>query len=264
MSRVPPSHEKSSGPEKKVPEPDLARPGGSQIKRSLRGLPYSEQVSMLSPVQAEGGFDTLTGKAIAEDAAPENVTLPEAYSKGMQTAWDGSLPDGKSQEQGGILVRNADDSYEWKAGKAGKAGSFALNYGDVGPGETLVGSGHTHPYGSNDGSLDGATGVTFSGGDLGNMVTQKERVKVVQSGQKRFMVSKTKEWDGLVAAANTVDKKRKLSKDIKTLWSTTFKGGKGTFQENCEQAVKAVCNKYHLVYYTGEGKELAKVETGDG
>src|SRR5882672_8241395 len=97
-------------------------------------------------IQRDKDFDKITGGHLAEGDAPDKIGLPKELTEGMQSAWDDSFPGGKSQEQGGNLVREKDGSYAWRKGKPGTSGMFTPDYGDVGKDQTLVGVGHTHPY----------------------------------------------------------------------------------------------------------------------
>jgi hypothetical protein len=208
-------------------------------------------------VQRNEKFDAAATKPFNEADAPENMKIPAELKDGLQAAWDASFPEGKSQEQGGILVLTKEGKYVWRAGVGTGSGSFKVNYGDVKEGEVLIASAHTHPYDESEG---GDTDVSFSGGDLSNLVWQKERVKVVQSGEAQFGVAKTAEFDALVAKADTKEKQLALRKEMDALWNDTFKGSKGTFQEGVVAAATAVCSKYHLVYMEGKGGNL--VTTG--
>lgn len=198
------------------------------------------------------------GTSIAD--MPDTLNLSDSVDKGMNEAWAGSLPGGNSQEQGGLLVRDADGNVVFKKGSAGDSGSFDPNYGDVAAGESLVGVGHTHPYGKNDGSLDGATGVTFSSADLSRLALVDDRMALVQSGDSRFAATRSKEFDAMLKG-KTEEERWALSAEMDQLWQDTFDAGTGTFQENCDAAVRAVANKYKLGYYTGKGKDLSRVDT---
>lgn len=197
------------------------------------------------------------GKPIAEADAPEHIQLPAELVKGMQTAWDGSLPGGRSQEQGGILVRNKDGSYEWKAGSAGDTGSFPPNYGDKGADQTLAVLGHTHPYDKTEG---GYTNVPFSGQDLARQVYSSEPFNMVQSGKGTFGTARTAEFDKMVQGLDEKGKKEMFQKMNKE-WNDLYSKGKGELPENADAATQALCHKYHLLYYKGEGDSMDRVDT---
>jgi hypothetical protein len=182
-------------------------------------------------------------------------TLNPQLKQGLQTAWSGSLPEGKAREQGGILVQKADSTYEWRAGVGSGSESFSTNYGDLKTGETLVATAHTHPYSAAEG---GYRDVSFSGGDLGNMAlaSRPENMKFVQSGDTVFMVQKTQAFKDLVAEkGENVTRAAMVSS-----WNTARAAATGTFAERVEAATKAVCKEYHLDYYRGSGDTLTQVD----
>lgn len=212
-------------------------------------------------VAGAAGFEQVTtktdGKSVAEQDAPKHIVLPPALVQGMQKAWDGSIPMGKSQEQGGILVRNKDGSYEWKAGAAGESGSFDPNYDDKGKDQSLAVLGHTHPYDETEG---GYTNVPFSGQDLARQVYSDEPVNVVQSGKGMFGTARTAEFDKMVAGLDE-KAKRKMFQDMNKEWNDLFSSGKGELPGKADAATRAICHKYHLLYYKGEGDSLDLVDT---
>ena len=210
-------------------------------------------------LQRNAKFDTaatLTDKV----GEPESMELPKELTDGMQAAWDASFPGGKSQEQGGILVKTAQGKYEWRAGKAGDSGSFTPNTGDLKSGETLIAVGHTHPYDASEGST---TGVAHSGGDIATMIYYDNPIEIVQSGPKTFVVTRTKEFQALVSKADTPLKKKALHDEIDAAWNTAFAKAQGDgvdFVPAVEAAVAAVCEKYQLVFYEGAAGKLARKE----
>lgn len=233
--------------------PGLQRRAGNQaVAQLLAGHGRSRRPLT---VQRNEKFDLAVGKAFDKAAAPDALGVPPELKDGLEAAWAASFPEGKSLEQGGILVKTKDGAYVWRAGKGTSGGSFKPNYSDVGPDEVLVASGHTHPYDKTEG---GHTDVAFSGGDLSNLVWQKERFKLVQSGTAQFGVAKTAEFDALVAAADTPEKKKTLRQEMNAAWDTTFKSAKGTFQERVKAASKKVCDTYHLVYYEGSAGTVSQ------
>jgi hypothetical protein len=97
----------------------------------------------------------------------------------------------------------------------------------------------------------------FSDADLANLVTQSERVKVVRSGDALFMVSKTEEFEALVKDKSPTEKDA-VKAAMKKTWNDAFAAAKGKFIERVEAAVKAVCSKYHLVFYKGKNDHVTK------
>lgn len=212
---------------------------GAELAALLKSLP--------DPFQALIGGTTLA-------AAPTHVSIPRAMDEGMEAAWKASFPGAKSQEQGGILVTTADGGYKWKAGAAGTSGTFQPNRGDVATGEKLAATAHTHPYDEHEG---GHTDVGFSAGDIANLVYyhDKEKVKMVRSGEGDFLVATTKEFDDMVKAAAD---KNKLYEEVKKTWNDAYAAATGSIQEKVVTAIKKTCLKYHLLIYRGTKGQLAQ------
>ena len=199
-------------------------------------------------------FDDLASGNLKVGETPGEITLPKELQEGMQKAWDKSLPGDTSQEQGGILVKDAKDKYAWKAGAAGTMGTFTPNYGDLGKDESLVGVGHTHPYSKAEG---GFTDVPFSGADLAAFATDPDKMQMVQSGEGQFVAARTEEFNEKLKDLD--DKgKQKLSGEMEAKWDETFGKTKGTFQEKHAAAAKKIAEEYGIVYYAGKGGKLTK------
>jgi len=182
------------------------------------------------------------------------IELPPELMTGLEEGWKQSFPGDESQEQVGILVRTTDGKYVWRAGKPGSSGESTPNYGDVKAGETIVATGHTHPYSKKEG---GYTGVPESAGDITTLITSKEPMDTVYAGTKQFVVARTAEFEKLVAGLDAAGKK-KLSADMSKLWEDTSNATKGNLAAKSEAAVKAVCEKYQLVFYAGSGGKLTR------
>lgn len=204
--------------------------------------------------EAQRNFDQVTSPTRMADL-PATVGLPDALDRGLQKAWAGSLPGGRSQEQGGIAVQKADGTYEFRASKPGNSGSITLNYGDVKPGEKLVAGAHTHPYDKTEGSV---TGVPFSGADLANIVGRPDVIRAVQSGDKQFVAVPSREFQDRVAALDTPGREA-LAADMKKLHEDTFKAASGDFASRVDAAVRAVSRTYGLGYYSGTDGMLTRV-----
>jgi hypothetical protein len=212
---------------------------------------------LIAPPDFSAGSGSGSGSGSGGGGATGTTfSVDPALVDGMKTAWADSFPNGRSQEQGGILVRKADGTTEWRAGAAGNTGSFQVDYSTVKSGETLLASGHTHPY---DAWEKGHTDVPFSGPDLGNMAlsSRPEDMKFVRSGDTVFMVQETQGFKDLVTAKG----ESALRTEMIGAWDTAFAGATGTFAERNEAAVKAVAEKYHLDFYKGTGDALSKVDT---
>lgn len=209
--------------------------------------------------QNDGAFEQIISHHLKLADAPTEITLPKELVEGLQNAWDNSFPDGKSQEQGGILVRHQDHSYEWKTGKGTGSTSFRINYEDINKNETLALTGHTHPYDESEGAY---TDVSFSGTDLANFVYGQESAKIVQSGKTLFLVAYTIRFNRLLKNLGA-KRKQKLYTQMNRTWLAVFSTHQGTELECVEAAVKATCKRYRLLYYKGQGNLLKKVDISD-
>lgn len=187
--------------------------------------------------------------------APANISLPKTLDKGMRDAWGDSFPGGHEQEQGGLFVRTPDGKYKWLRGSPGDDGSWPPNYEDLGD-NTLLGLGHTHPY-------DATTFASFSDTDISFLFSNEagaERMMMVQSGKHQYVIARTKEFDAMLAT-KTPREVRTMIKEMQKLYDKTMTQAedKGQdFENQIDAAVKAVSDKYQLVYYTGQTGNLQK------
>lgn len=200
------------------------------------------------------GYEALTG-GVGEADAPSEIELPPELTKGLQDAWDKSFPAGEEDvtERAGILVKTKDGGYEWRLNdKPGSSASSTPPYWLRKEGETVVATGHTHPYPKSEGSI---TGMPESGDDLAGLVTSRERLDTVQSGTRIFTVARSAEFDRMLAPLDMPAKYR-LADEMSALFDQTLAAAKGTPQQRNIAAVKAVCAKYHLLFYAGEKGKL--------
>lgn len=213
--------------------------------------PASDLQSVLNTAKPDPYKDLkLAATNPPQSKAPASLSFPPEFIKGAQSAWDASMPKGKSQEQGGLLVRNPDGSYEWKAGTPGHSGSWRPNYGDVGSKQELIALLHTHPYDATEG---GYTKVPFSGTDMALQVFQREHITVVQSGTGMFAAVASKELLDRVNKLSSADRNA-LFYEIKTYYdkelNKAFSSGKG-FVDAVNTAVTATAKKYQFILYAG-------------
>ncbi len=201
------------------------------------------------------GFDALTdGETLDEPA--EEIALPPEVIAAMQKGWDESFPGGRSKERGGIFVEDA--GLEFKESKKSTSDEISINYHDQDPHETLIATGHTHPYDETEGG--GPENVSFSGVDLARLVTAYEPVQIVQSGKTLFLVARSPEFEAYVATLDDKGKKQ-LSDDIESTYDQSRNASKLPFVEQVEEAVQLVCRTYGLVYYRGSADALQLQET---
>jgi hypothetical protein len=179
-------------------------------------------------------------------AAPKAITLPRHVHKAMQTSYEKSFPDGRSQERGGTLVRDAAGQVSVVHESSGTSGTFSPKR-SVASGEQVIGTYHTHPYDESEG---GHKGVSFSGADIAYAHHHQEPV-YVDAGNKQFMITPT-------AATPSVS-----SATLNSDWDAEFSrllGEEGkSLAEASQQATNTVAQRYNMAYYEGEDGVLKKV-----
>lgn len=210
--------------------------------------------SNTDPAKLSGFEKMVKGGVPAADAA-KKMQLPKELTDAMAEAWKNSFPGGKSKEQGGILVKKADGTLDWIKATKTTSGSTTFPFDSVPSGATPLVAGHTHPYDAGEG---GHRGVSFSGADLGGLVTWPTPVQVVHAGDRYFAVSRTKEFEAMVAAKPD---KAKFRDQINTEWTTLYAGATGDIPARAATATKAICKTYGLILY--EGKLDGKVSKVD-
>jgi hypothetical protein len=237
--------------------PDRGRSGGLALHRCKKDPPpkVRDAAAKTDPAKLSGFERMVQGGVPAADAA-EKVQLPKELTDALAEAWRNSFPGGTSKEQGGILVRKADGTLDWVPATSSTSGSTDLPWGALPSGATPLVAAHTHPYDAGEG---GHKGVTFSGGDLGNLVTDATALKVVHAGDRYFAVAKTKAFEDLVA---TKPDKGAFRDAISAEWNTAYQAASGDIPARARKATAAICATYHLVLYEGQlDGSLAKVTT---
>ena len=179
-------------------------------------------------------------------SAPGTIQLQPNVNKAMQDAFGRSFPGGKSQEHGGTLVQDKDGNVTVVNEHAGTTGTLTQDR-NVGPGQTIVGTYHTHPY---DASEGGHKGVSFSDGDMAN-AAENNQPSLVDAGDKQFMVVPT-------AQTPPVDRDQ-TKKDWQAAFDQSRASGK-TFPEATRDAAASVAKKNNMAYYEGQDGTLRRVE----
>jgi hypothetical protein len=125
------------------------------------------------------------------------------------------------------------------------------------PNQTIVGAMHTHPY---PGLSD--PNISFSGDDLSKFALRDyERFTVVRTEGMVFLVSKTAQFDAILAQAKAQSKQYVLLSEINKTATAAYEDAtsKGsTMAAAIDASVKAVCAKYHLVFYKGNNGRVSK------
>lgn len=221
--------------------------------RGARRPVVAEAPVPISERRKTAGFEQIARSYIQAQGAPDQVKLPASLVKALEQAWRDSLQPDRDREQGGNVVRSYGGDYKLRRGKGDSDDMYEPNPNDVGITETLVGTAHTHPY-----RKEGQEYGTFSGQDLGNMVNEHESFKLVRSGPYTFMMTRTREFDALVKQYEKRGEELELSKQITQTFDAAYAASKRPFPEKLEAGVLAVCARYNLVYYSGQGAELTR------
>jgi hypothetical protein len=208
--------------------------------------------------QRQAGFEQLARSHTHERTAPTNIEIPESLDKALDTAWSDSLATKKEEEEGGNVVRTLGGDYKLRRGHDHTNGSFTPDPNDIGLGQTYVGVAHTHPYRDEEAAHQMSSDWgTFSEWDLANMCYENEPIKILRSTPYTYVVSRTKEFDALVAQAGEDESDHsRLYQPMIDTFQAAHGSYEGPFADKLEAGVIAVCKAYHLVYYEGSGREL--------
>lgn len=177
-------------------------------------------------------------------AAPKEIQLPADVNKSMQTSYGNSFPGGKSQERGGTLVKDSSGKIKVVNEKSGTSGTMSPDR-NVGAGETIIGTYHTHPY---DASEGGHKGVSLSGADIAYANSHQEPI-YVDAGNKQFM---------LMPSKNTKATSAQINNDWDAEFQRRLAAGE-SMQDASAGATNHVAKKYDMAYYEGKNGTLKKV-----
>jgi hypothetical protein len=157
-------------------------------------------------------------------------------------------------EQGGNVVQTYGGKYKLRRGHGYSGDAYDPDWHDVGSGETLAGVAHTHPTKYDH--------ETFGDVDIENMVDEEQPLKLLRSGPLTYVIARTREFDARVRQAEESDTTYELKHEIGKTYNDAVNATKGSWPEQLEAGVIAVCRAFRLVYYEGKGSELARVPTG--
>ncbi len=211
--------------------------------------------------QPDDSFELLTqgvaGDYLSESHAPGRLTLPAEVIAVLAAAWRQSHPQGHSLEQGGLLLRNQDGSTTWQPGGRRSSGTFEADWAGVKPEQTVLATGHTHPYDDRD---EGHLNVPFSGQDLSVHAREPQRLSLVRSGDGLFASARTKEFEEYVKTRGDAAR-FDIEDEIKLYWETLYGCVSGNTRQRAEVATRATSAHYHLLYYAGQHGILKKIDT---
>lgn len=191
-----------------------------------------------------------------ERAYPTSVRIPANIVKDLDKAWEDTLATKVAYEQGGNLVKHYGGDYGTRRKPNKDANLFDQDDHDVGRLDTLVAQVHTHPYREEKTKVPEGF-ASFSDGDFDSLMRSQAHMSVLRSGPYTFVLAKTKQFEKLVEATRNdetalSDLAGKMTKTFDKAMAAT----EGMFSEKIEAGVLAVCEAFHLVYYSGQGGEL--------
>jgi len=171
---------------------------------------------------------------------PERIDLGE-LNAAMNELWERSIRDidrGRVVEWGGVLILDAAGNLKLVNETVGAADRIDLDTSCVGPGETFVGTFHTHPYES------GLTGMAFSGADFAHAINRGNILTLVQSGDLIFGLVRTEKTPANVDRGQLIQELDALF--IEYLAEEMFPD-EAAFEANLD-----MCARYGLAFYWGE------------
>lgn len=180
-------------------------------------------------------------------AAPLTILLPAGLNQQMQALWEKSFPDGRSQQQGGVIVREVSGRVSLVNISRHRSDMFRTER-QIQPEQTLVGLFHTRPF---DRSEGGQVNVSLSGGDAEYLLNHADDVVIAQSGESQFMYLRTE------ATAKSVDAAKVCAQHEARIRQLLNQGIR--FDEASRIAARETAADHALAYYEGKAGELVRV-----
>lgn len=155
-------------------------------------------------------------------------------------------------------MKHYSGDYGIRRGENDSPHMFEGDDGDVGQFDTLVAQVHTHPYRDEPNKTPEEFGM-FSDGDFNSLMRSGAHMSVLRSGPYTFILGKTKQFNQLVDASDNDETKLKdLAARMTDIYEAAMRATEGMFSEKLEAGVLAVCDAFHLIYYSGVGGELTR------
>lgn len=193
-----------------------------------------------------------------ERSAPTNVRLPPNIVQALDKTWQDTLATKVAHEQGGNLVKHYGGDYGIRRKANDSPNVFDQDDNDVGRFDTLVAQVHTHPYREEKKKVPEEF-ASFSDGDFDSLMRSDAHMSVLRSGPYTFILMKTKQFRKLVDPLNNDEGKLSdLAAQMTKCFDKASDATEGMFSEKVEAGVLAVCEAFHLVYYSGVGGELTR------
>ncbi len=199
-----------------------------------------------------------------ESAAPSSVRLPDQIVRGLDDAWARSQQS-DHEERGGNIVKTArTGEYDYRPGgdtRPGDRYGWTPDRSDVGFKQDFIGTYHTHDSTHDKPAYDS---VGFSDGDISNLATMEDHLKLVRSGADTYMLARTKEFDQLAKQYDDGDPahlakfQREIEATYNAAYNKVYNGDPRNHQAATEAGTQAAAQTYHLLYYKGQGAMLQR------
>jgi hypothetical protein len=249
-------------PDEPAPEPHAApAPTPAPAARSAPA-PDAETQKHLDRRKTAGWEQVARGGINDARYAPSEIRIPASVVTAIEQAWQDSLARHPEREEGGNLVRTYGGSYKLRRTHGYTDDAFEPDPHDVGWTETMVGTVHTHPYRDEHARNPAAMPTdygTVSAPDLDSIVNRDGPLFIVRSGANTYVIAKSKQFLQLVERHEQQGTLGELVMEMEKLSNQIYEATKGNMAEKLEQAIIAVCQAYHLVYYEGQGSDLKRV-----
>lgn len=198
----------------------------------------STSTGMTSPAmvarRTEPSSDAVPAAASPKPCPATHAIADDVYSA-IGTAWGLSGHGGDTvSEQGARIVTDKDSK---RAIRTGSGGAGGMSLPAEQPGDTTLGTFHTHPYSKSEKSH---LGVSLSGVDINTFIAGGAgSVMYIGAGSCIFAL------DTVDSASRDACKKV----DVKKRWNDTFAAAAGTFQQKVQAAVMVAIAGCGLCHY---------------
>ena len=210
--------------------------------------PFNDPIINPPPGGGGGSGGGSGGSGGSGGGSTTNVDLSGLQSN-FNTIWNNSFPNGIATEHGGTIVSDANGNLSViNIGTGPDPGNFSPNY-NVGPGQTVQGVFHTHPYDNGD------VGVSLSGGDAGALINNNDtgiQFVIAQSGTEQFMYMRT---DSTPSSANSAQ--IHAAQDLRIAMLRGIMGM--SLSEASKIAARETAETYNLEYYEGSNGVFQRV-----
>lgn len=183
--------------------------------------------------------------------APRTLRLSAGNAALFDQLRHQSFPGGRAKERGGTIVADREGALTLQnvGGFGSTAGSFLPNLTIKDSSKyRAVGTFHTHPYDGVDGWMNG---VSFSGGDIGHLLSNLLVISIVQSGPRLFAFIRT------ALSPAVVDYVKVNNAQNAAIERRTLSGR--TFQQSSRIEAQLIAPMFSLAYYQGTHGVLTRV-----